>query len=52
MESTVNLGHSVVCQIKSDRKVGINNIMNFQVREMAVSAGPNLTPRADPILTP
>ena len=31
----INLGHSVVCQIKSDRKVGINNIMNFQVREMA-----------------
>ena len=24
-----------MCQIKSDRKVGINNIMKFQVREMA-----------------
>jgi len=29
------LGLNVVCQIKSDRKVGINTIMYYQVRDMA-----------------
>jgi SRSO17 transposase len=31
----LNLGHNIVCQIKSDKKVGINNLMYYQVREMA-----------------
>ena len=31
----LKLGHNVVCQIKSDRKVGLNSLMYFQVREMA-----------------
>jgi hypothetical protein len=31
----LKLGHHIVCQIKSDRKVGINSIMYFQVRDMA-----------------
>jgi hypothetical protein len=31
----LKLGHNVVCQIKSDRRVGLNSLMYFQVREMA-----------------
>ena len=31
----LNLGHNIVCQIKSDKKVGINNIMSYHVKDMA-----------------
>jgi len=31
----LKLGHNIVCQIKSDKKVGINKIMYYQVRDMA-----------------
>lgn len=31
----LNLGHNIVCQIKSDKKVGINKDMYFQVRDLA-----------------
>ena len=31
----LKLGHSLVCQIKSDKIVGINKIMYYQVRDMA-----------------
>lgn len=31
----LKLGHNLVCQIKSDKKVGINKIMYYQVRGMA-----------------
>ena len=31
----LNLGHNIVCQIKSDKKVGINKDMHFQVRDLA-----------------
>ena len=31
----LNLGHQVVCEIKSDKKVWINKDMSFQVRDMA-----------------
>lgn len=31
----LNLGHNIVCQIKSDKKVGINNIMYYHVKDMA-----------------
>jgi hypothetical protein len=31
----LNLGHDIVCQIKSDKKVGINNIMSCHVKDMA-----------------
>lgn len=31
----LKLGHNIVCQIKSDKKVGINKDMYFQVRDLA-----------------
>jgi hypothetical protein len=31
----LELGHNIVCQIKSDKKVGINKDMKFQVRDLA-----------------
>jgi SRSO17 transposase len=31
----MNLGYQIVCEIKSDKKVWINNDMSFQVRDMA-----------------
>ncbi len=31
----LNLGHQVVCEIKSDKKVWINKDMSFQVRDLA-----------------
>ena len=31
----LKLGHNIVCQIKSDKKIGINKDMYFQVRELA-----------------
>jgi hypothetical protein len=35
LNKCLKLGHNIVCQIKSDKKVGINKIMYFQVRDMA-----------------
>jgi len=35
IDKCLKLGHNIVCQIKSDRKVGINKIMYYQVRDMA-----------------
>ena len=34
----LKLGHNIVCQIKSDKKVGINMDMYFQVRALAEHA--------------
>jgi hypothetical protein len=31
----LKLGHNIVCQLKSDKKVGINRDMYFQVRDLA-----------------
>jgi len=31
----LTLGHNIICQIKSDKKVGINNIMSYHVKDMA-----------------
>jgi SRSO17 transposase len=31
----LNLGYNIVCQIKSDKKVRINNIMSYHVKDMA-----------------
>jgi hypothetical protein len=31
----LKLGHNIVCQIKSNKKVGINKIMYYQARDMA-----------------
>jgi hypothetical protein len=31
----LNLGHNIVCQIKSDKKVGINNNISYHVKDMA-----------------
>jgi hypothetical protein len=31
----LKLGHNIVCQIKSNKKVGINKNMHFQVRDLA-----------------
>jgi len=35
IKKCLKLGHNIVCQIKSDKKVGINKDMHFQVRELA-----------------
>jgi hypothetical protein len=35
LNKCLKLGHNIVCQIKSDKKVGINKIMYFQVRDLA-----------------